>query len=58
MKMSLFTQLETKYESSIWLRNPELGLFDTLLESHPELLDLVKDDIMSPPFPTPFERKK
>jgi transposase, IS5 family len=46
MKMSLFTRLQTKYETSIWLRNPELGLFDTLLEAHPELLDLIKEDVM------------
>jgi transposase, IS5 family len=46
MRMPLFTQLQTKYEAGIWQRNPELGLFDTLLESHPELLDLIKDDVM------------
>lgn len=44
--MSLFTRLQTKYESNIWARNPELGLFDTLLGEHPELLEAVKDDIM------------
>ena len=46
MKMSLFTRLQTKYEASIWARNPELGLFDTLLEEHPELLDIIKEDVM------------
>lgn len=46
MKMSLFTQLSTKFESRLWIKNPELGLFDSLLEEHPELLDHVKDDIM------------
>jgi transposase, IS5 family len=46
MKMSLFTRLQTKYESMIWAKNPEFGLFDTLLEAHPELLDLIKDDVM------------
>jgi IS5 family transposase len=44
--MSLFTRLETRYDSIIWIRNPELRLFDTLLEEHPELLETVKDDIM------------
>lgn len=44
--MPLFTRLQTKYESMIWAKNPELGLLDTLLEAHPELLDYVKDDIM------------
>jgi IS5 family transposase len=46
MKMSLFTRLETRYDSIIWVRNPELRLFDTLMEKHPELLEIVKDDIM------------
>jgi IS5 family transposase len=46
MKMPLFTRLQTKYESMIWAKNPELGLLDTLLEAHPELLDYIKDDIM------------
>jgi IS5 family transposase len=44
--MPLFTRLQTKYESMIWAKNPELGLLDTLLEAHPELLDYIKDDIM------------
>lgn len=44
--MPLFTRLQTKYESMVWAKNPELGLLDTLLEAHPELLDYVKDDIM------------
>jgi transposase, IS5 family len=44
--MSLFTQLSTKYETRMWLKNPELGLLDTLIDAHPELLDYVKDDIM------------
>jgi len=46
MKMSLFTQLRAKYETRLWLKNPELGLFDTILEAHPELLNHVKADIM------------
>ena len=44
--MTLFTKLQTKYETLLWLKNPELGLIDTILETHPELLDLVKADIM------------
>jgi len=46
MKMSLFKQMSAKYEDRLWLKNPELGLLDTLLEGHPELLDHVKGDIM------------
>lgn len=43
--MPLFRELSTKYETRIWLNNPELGLIDTLLEAHPELLEYVREDI-------------
>ena len=43
--MLLFQQLATKIEPRLWLNNPELGLFDIILEMHPEFLDYVKDDI-------------
>lgn len=46
MKMSLFAKMPDKLAQADWSRNPEFGLLDTLLESHPELLDLLKDDIM------------
>jgi IS5 family transposase len=46
MKMSLYTKLDRKLGQADWSKNPELGLLDTLLEAHPELLDYVKDDIM------------
>lgn len=55
--MSLFTQLTVKYEDSVWLANPELALFDALLEGHPELLDLVKEDIMRGQKSSNFGRK-
>ena len=43
--MPLFRELSTKYETRIWLNNPELGLIDTLLDAHPELLEYVREDI-------------
>jgi transposase, IS5 family len=47
MKMSLFAKITPKLAEADWSKNPELGLLDTLLEEHPMLLDLVKEDIMS-----------
>ena len=46
MKIALFHDFNEKLETGDWSKNPELGLIDTLLESHPELLDSVKSDIM------------
>lgn len=44
--MSLFNKITPKLSQADWSKNPELGLIDTILEEHPELLDLVKEDIM------------
>ena len=44
--MPLFRELSTKYETRMWLKNPELGLIDTLLDTHGELMGYVKADIM------------
>jgi IS5 family transposase len=44
--MKLFSALALKFEKSDWALNPEFGLIDTLLEQHPELLLIVKEDIM------------
>ena len=42
--MKLFSALTFKFEKSDWAFNPEFGLIDTLLEQHPELLLLVRED--------------
>lgn len=47
MKMNLYNKLDLKLSQADWSKNPELGLLDTLLEEHPELLDYVKAEIMS-----------
>lgn len=44
--MKIFNELKLKFEKSDWSRNPEFGLIDTLLETHPELYDIVRDDIL------------
>jgi len=43
--MKLFSELTLKFEKPDWARNPEFGLMDTILEQHPDLLDIVKGDI-------------
>lgn len=44
--MKLFNDLKLKFEKPDWSRNPEFGLIDTVLETHPELYDVVRDDIL------------
>jgi hypothetical protein len=43
--MELFHEFNQKTAQADWSKNPELGLMDTILESHPELPGLVKPDI-------------
>jgi IS5 family transposase len=43
--MKLFEPLTLKFEDANWLRNPVFGLIDTILETHPELIRMLKDDI-------------
>ena len=45
MKIPLFHEFSQKLEQADWSKNPELGLLDTILENHPELLDLLKADL-------------
>lgn len=47
MRMSLFNKITPKLSQADWSKNPELGLMDTILEERPDLLDFVKDDILS-----------
>ncbi|GHV61979.1 hypothetical protein FACS1894195_3320 [Bacteroidia bacterium] len=47
MKMKLFEDFKIKFEQADWSRNPELGLVDTLLETHPELIHIASDDVLS-----------
>jgi hypothetical protein len=43
--MKLFEPLVLKFEDANWSRSPEFGLIDTILELHPELIRMFKDDI-------------
>lgn len=55
--MKLFTDLTLKFERKEWAKNPELGLIDTILEQHPELLQLLSGDVTSGTKSSDFGRK-
>ena len=46
MRMKLFESFRLKFEQANWSRNPEFGLLDTILESHPELIEIVAPDVL------------
>jgi IS5 family transposase len=57
MKMKLFEALTLKFEKPNWAKNPEFGLFDTILEQHPELIKFVDADIIRGCKQSDFGRK-
>src|SRR3972149_177736 len=54
--MKLFEELTIKFERPDWSRNPEFGLIDTILEKHPDILLLMKEDIAGNSKDSPFVR--
>ncbi|GHV79855.1 transposase [Spirochaetia bacterium] len=42
---NLFEPLMLKFKEPNWERNPEFALIDTVLEEHPELIRMMKDDV-------------
>lgn len=55
--MKLFNELVLKFENPDWSKNPEFGLIDTILELHPELCYILKDDITKGEKVSDFGRK-
>lgn len=55
--MKLFNELTLKFEKSNWAANPEFGLIDTILESNPQLINLLKSDIIGKEKENNFGRK-
>ena len=55
--MQLFNTLKIKFERKCWSSNPEFGLIDSLLEEHPELIMILKDDIVGNEKHSNFGRK-
>jgi hypothetical protein len=43
--MKIFEPLMLKFENPTWINDPELGLFDTVLEENPELITMLASDI-------------
>jgi IS5 family transposase len=43
--MKLFEPLMLKFEDPKWINDPELGLIDTILTGHPELIKMLAGDI-------------
>jgi len=44
--MKLFSDLTIKFEQPNWAKNPELGLIDTIIEKNPNLIEIIKDDVI------------
>jgi IS5 family transposase len=44
--MRVLSELQVKFSQPQWHLDPELAIFDTVLERHPELLDVVKDEVL------------
>ncbi len=43
--MKLLNDLKLQFEKELWALNPELAVIDTILSSHPEIIEMVKQDI-------------
>jgi IS5 family transposase len=41
----ILNDLKLKFDNANWALDPELALIDTILEQHPELYEIVKEDI-------------
>lgn len=55
--MELFNTLKLQFEKPDWKLNPEFGLIDTILENYPNLILLLKDDIIGSEKTSNFGRK-
>lgn len=55
--MKLFNALRLKFEKPDWSSNPEFGLIDTILEVHPFLYGILKEDICRGTKESEFGRK-
>lgn len=55
--MKLFNELTFKFAKPNWAANPEFGLIDTILETHPQLINILKRDIIGKEKENNFGRK-
>ena len=57
MKIQLFEALTLKFDKPDWAKNPAFGMIDTVLDLHPELLNIVAGDITKGSKSSEFGRK-
>jgi IS5 family transposase len=43
--LKLLNDLKLQFERELWALNPELAVIDTILAQHPEIIEMVKDDV-------------
>lgn len=43
--MKLLNDLKLQFEKGLWALNPELAVIDTILNTHPEIFEMVREDI-------------
>jgi hypothetical protein len=43
--LKLLKELKLQFEKELWALNPELAVMDTILNQHPEIYEIVKEDI-------------
>ena len=55
--MKIFKDLTLKFKKPDWKENPEFGLIDTILETHPEIIKLVNNDLANLTKSTNYGRK-
>jgi IS5 family transposase len=55
--MKLFNDLLIKFEKPDWAHNPEFGVIDTIIETHPDIILMVKADIVGHEAESIFGRK-
>ena len=44
--MKLYNELKIRFEQPLWALNPELALFDTLLEKNPKIIQIIESDVL------------
>jgi transposase, IS5 family len=55
--MKIFNEWKLRFEKPDWAGSPEFGLIDTILESKPELINLLKKDLIKYESESTFGRK-
>lgn len=55
--MELYNELKFRFEQPLWSLNPELALFDTILEKYPEIVTYIAKDVRKGLTPSNMGRK-